>query len=189
MRKLLLIRHSQPQITPDLPARQWRLSDAGRLRCQPLAARLSAYDPVAFIASAEPKAQETAQIVAAALGRPCAVAEGLHEHDRSNVPWRANTAEWEAMVAAFFERPGELVLGRETAAQARERFDRAIDGVLARHPAGNLAVVAHGTVISLFVAHHVGVAPLPLWRRLGMPAYLVLSLPDLSLIETVESVV
>jgi hypothetical protein len=48
--------------------------------------------------------------------------------------------------------------------------------------------VAHGTLISLYVARAAGVEPVPLWQRLGLPAFVVLALPARSLVAVVESV-
>jgi broad specificity phosphatase PhoE len=188
MRQLILVKHSLPEIVPEVSAAQWRLSEAGRRRCAPLAERLAHYCPAVIVASAEPKAHETAQIVAECLGLPCATAEGLHEHDRSNVAWSI-ADEFEASIEQFFARPAALVLGRETADQARKRFTRAVNGVLETYPAGNLAIVAHGTVIALFVATYTGLDPYLFWRRLGLPSFVVLALPDLEIVETVEQVI
>jgi broad specificity phosphatase PhoE len=69
--------------------------------------------------------------------------------------------------SALFSRPDEACFGPETAHQARRRFDVAVAEVLRDAPPGNVIVVAHGTVISLLVAHHTGCAAFPLWRRLG----------------------
>ena len=35
--KLILVRHSSPEIDPDVPANRWRLSNEGRLLCASLA--------------------------------------------------------------------------------------------------------------------------------------------------------
>ena len=42
--------------------------------------------------------------------------------------------------------------------------------------------------MSLYIASRTGTDCYGYWKRLGMPAFAVLSLPDLRLIETVESV-
>ena len=188
MRQLILVKHSQPEIVTALPAAQWRLSDAGRRRCAALADRLAAYQPAAIVASREPKAEETAQIAAERLRLHHTTAAGLHEHDRSNVGW-SSAEDFEAAVARFFAHPSELVFGRETADQARARFAAAVDAAVAAHPHGNLVVVAHGTVIALLVAVRAGIEPLSLWRRLGLPSFVVLSLPDMALLEVVEDIV
>lgn len=177
MPKLVLVKHSLPHIVPDVPAREWRLAEEGRRRCRPLAERLAHYRPTIITSSSEPKALETAQLVAAHLGVPYRVAEGLHEHDRENVGF-LDRQEFDAAVAHFFAHPDELVLGRETAAQAQRRFATAVGSVLAQNGDGDSVVVAHGTVIALFVASRAGIAPFPVWRRLDLPSFVELSLPD-----------
>ena len=188
MRHLILVKHSHPEIVTTVAAAQWRLSDAGRRRCVALAERLAAYRPTTMIASREPKAEETARIAAERLGLRHTTAEGLHEHDRSNVGW-SSFEDFEAAVARFFAQPSELVFGRETADESRSRFAAAVDTAAAAHPHGNLVVVAHGTVIALLVAARTGTEPLPLWRRLGLPSFVVLSLPDMAIVEIAEHIV
>lgn len=187
MPKLILVRHSCPEIVSDVPANQWRLSNEGQHRCKPLADRLVAYQPDVLVASSEPKALETAQIVADLLGRSVSTAEGLHEHVRTNVGF-LDLEQFEASVADFFENPKRLVLGRETADQAHDRFAGAIAGVVEKYPDENVAVFTHGTVMTLFVSRAAGLEPFPFWKRLGLPSFVVLSVPDLELLETVEHV-
>ena len=186
-RKLILVKHSLPVIDPSQPANRWPLSDEGRLRCLPLSDRLAQYQPAHLATSSEPKAIATAEIVSERLGTPFEVTEGLHEHDRSNEPF-VEAVEFQAAVASFFDRPDELVMGRETASQAEMRFGEAVQRLLIGHTTGNVVIVAHGTVITLYVAQHAGVEPMPLWRRLGLPSFVVLSLPDLDMLDVVERV-
>jgi broad specificity phosphatase PhoE len=188
IRHLILVKHSQPQIVTAVPAAQWHLSNEGRRRNAALAERLAAYQPAAIVASREPKAMETGYTVASILDTLFATAEVLHEHDRSDVGW-LGPDDFEAAVARFFEHPTELVFGRETAEQAHERFAAAVDAAVAAHPSGNLVIVAHGTVIALLVAARANLEPLPLWRRLGLPSFVVLSLPDMALVEIVDQIV
>ena len=188
MRKLILIKHAAPQVVPGTPSEQWTLSDAGRAACGPLAERVRPHQPVAIVASTEPKARETAELVAAALSVAVTTGDDLHEHDRSNVP-HLPSREFISMVELLFRRPGELVLGKETAHGASARFRSAVDEVVLGHPDGNVAIVSHGTVIALLVAHHnPQLKPFELWRRLGLPSLVVLSLPELKLLEMVERV-
>ena len=188
MRKLILVRHSLPEMVPDLPANQWRLSDTGRLRCKRLAERLAAYDPDVIVASLEPKATETGRIVANILGKPFKTAVNLHEHDRSNVTPFDTKQQFKAKVARFFENPQRLIFGRETADDAHRRFAKAVTDVIEKYPNGNLAVVTHGTVMTLFVARAAGLEPFSFWKRLGLPSFVVLSLPEFSLLTVVENV-
>jgi broad specificity phosphatase PhoE len=92
-------------------------------------------------------------------------------------------------VAHFFKRPSELVFGSETAEQALRRFATAIEQVLNTYTQGNVVVVAHGTVISLFVGAQTDIDPYRLWQRLGLPSFVVLSLPTFELVEVVERIV
>jgi broad specificity phosphatase PhoE len=188
MRKLILIKHSRPEIVPALPASQWRLSQDGRLRCRRLAQKLAVHDPAVIVASLEPKAIETGRIVADHLGRPLETSPDLHEHDRREVKFVQDRNEFQRLVARLFQDPDKLVFGSETADQAHERFARAVASVIERFPGGNLALVSHGTVITLFVSRAVGAEPIRLWKRLDLPAFVVLSLPDLSLLKVVGSV-
>lgn len=175
--QVLLIKHSLPTLDPLVPARLWRLSAEGQRRCALLADRLVPHYPDVMISSAEPKALETAQLVADRLCLPVEVVAGLHEHNRSNVGW-LETEAFEQAVAAYFEQPDTLVFGSETANQSHHRFAAAVDGAIARHPDHTLAFVAHGAVIALYVSRVVGVMPFPLWKQLGLPSFVVLSQPN-----------
>jgi broad specificity phosphatase PhoE len=186
-RRLLLVKHAAPAIEPEVPAARWRLSDAGRATCIPLADRLAAYAPAAIVASVEPKAAETGQILADRLGLPFETGPDLHEHDRAGVPFLGADA-WREAVGRFFANPKALVLGRETARAAEDRFARAVANVLDRHPIGNPAIVAHGTVIGLFVARHNAIDPFSLWKQLGLPSFAVVRLPGFGLAEVVSEI-
>ncbi|OGG46764.1 MAG: hypothetical protein A3F84_18260 [Candidatus Handelsmanbacteria bacterium RIFCSPLOWO2_12_FULL_64_10] len=188
MTNLILIKHSLPEVVPDVAASWWRLSEEGRRRCRVLAEKLSDHRPEIIVGSIEPKAVETAQVIAEILDRPFEVVEGLHEHDRSNVGF-LEKERFEGAVAGFFERPGEPVLGKETADQAHERFAKAIAGVMERYPNNRVAVVTHGTVMALFVARANELAPFPLWKRLGLPSFVVLAGPEMRLMSVVDEVV
>jgi broad specificity phosphatase PhoE len=187
VRRLVLIRHSMPEIDPAVPAREWRLSEDGRRRCVRLVREVSAFDPAVVVTSQEPKAIETGQLLAEGLGVGCETAGGLHEHRRPRAPWEGREA-FEAKVARFFERPETLVFGEETADQAEGRFRAALDKVLERHRQGNLAVVSHGTVMTLLVAGSNQVDAFGFWRRLGLPAVVVLEVPGYYLVDVIREV-
>src|SRR3954447_3995876 len=179
MRKVILVKHAAPQVVPGVPPEKWTLSEQGKQRCGPLAEALRAYQPGLVVSSREPKAVETGELVAGQLALPFEAVEGLHEHDRSNVP-HLPSREFISLMELFFRRPDERVLGRETAAECLRRFEAAIERVLADHAGQNVAVVSHGTVIALFVAKHAGGKAFDLWRQMGLPSFRVLGLPDYS---------
>jgi broad specificity phosphatase PhoE len=188
MKHLLLVKHSLPEIIPTVPARQWKLSKVGQDRCRSLAEKIDLYLPDIVISSVEPKAVETGQILAGHLDKPFRTFEGLHEHDRAGVEF-LDRERFESQVHDFFEHPDELVMGQETANQARERFAHALASVEMEYPQKNIVVVAHGTVITLFVEKMTGTDPFPFWSKLDVPSFVVFSLPEYKLLTTVESVV
>lgn len=182
---LILVKHAMPHREPGVPSRAWRLGEPGRAGAAHLADRLAAYAPGVIAASAEPKATETARIVADRLGMETAVVPGLHENDRTGLGW-LDAAAWEARIIRFFAEPGALVMGTETADTAHARFTAAVDGVCDAHPDETVVIVAHGTVITLYVSRETGIAPYPFWRRLGLPSFVVLSRPEKRVVAVVE---
>jgi broad specificity phosphatase PhoE len=190
MAKLILVRHASPATDPCVAPAQWPLSEAGRARCAPLAEALRPYLPAALYASREAKAAETASLVARALGTRFAPWPGLHEQARSNVDWLSD-AEFQAKFEGLFARPAEVVFGDESADAAHARFAGAVTALRAEAPPPprNLIVFTHGTVLTLLVARaNPEIAPLEFWRRLGLPAVVVLDRDTLALETVVEKV-
>jgi broad specificity phosphatase PhoE len=188
MRKLILVKHCPPEVVPDVPSERWHLSEKGRALAAPLADSLRAHAPAVIVSSEEPKAAETAQLIAAQLNVPWHTAPNLHEHDRSNVP-HMRSGEFISMMELFFRRPGELVLGRETADQARSRLESGVQRVLAEHPNDNVAIVSHGTVIALILEDKGKRSAFEVWRAMGLPSMAVLSVPNLSLESTIDRII
>ena len=168
-----------------VPSR-WRLSERGRSGSVLLGGRLARYGPRVVVSSEEPKAVETAEIAAQRLGVGCSSYPGLHEHNRTGVPFLGEK-EFNQAVRGFFENPGRLVWGNETAEEARGRFEGAVRGVLDERDEEVIVIVAHGTVISLLVARHNDLDAQALWRSLGLPSFCVLSAEDLQLREAVTT--
>lgn len=185
MKPLILVKHSLSLLKPGTPPHQWQLSAEGRDRCQPLAERLLQYAPEALVSSTEAKARETAQLVSTPLSLPVEVMADLHEHDRKNEAFY-DLDLFNNKVKAFFQQPNQLVFGEETANEARERFSSAVDAVQQRFPNQTTVVVAHGTVISLYVSQLEPVDPFAFWEKLDLPAIVVIN--DGELVEVVESV-
>jgi broad specificity phosphatase PhoE len=174
-RHLILVKHSVPEIEQDRPANTWKLSEQGQLRAHRLAEELADFAPEVILASQEPKAKETAEIVARHLRLDAQIIPDLHEHDRSNVPYLAHDA-FQTSIYEFFQRPDQLVFGRETADQAYTRFYQAVHSILVEHRNKTIVIVTHGTVISLFIARLTGSSALELWNKLGLPSFVAMDL-------------
>ena len=179
--RLILVKHSLPEIVDGVRASEWRLGKEGRRRCEALADALAVYAPSGVITSSdEPKAIETAERIAAPYGLTTAIDADLGEHKRG-ARKLLDEAAWQDAIARLFARPDRLEYGEETGDQARARFETAIRRVLASRAGaatGACVCVAHGTVISLFTAALAGVDGHALWRRLELPSFVVLSLAE-----------
>ena len=186
MPKLILIKHARPEVDPRLPSEQWRLGPEGLQGAKRLVGRLDSYRIARLYSSAEPKASETAQVLARSMDLSVVQSPNLHEHERRNVPHMASR-EFISMVALFFKEPDRLVLGEETADQAYERFAVAVDEIIDTD-AGDVAIVTHGTVISLLAQRRAGEEPFGLWRRMGLPSFLVLDREGWGVVEVCEKV-
>ena len=191
MPKLILVRHAAPATDACVAANQWPLSDAGRQSVRGLAQALAPFWPAVLVSSREAKAAETAALLARELGGRYTTAPGLQEQARTSLGW-VSDQEFEAGMAALFARPAEAVFGDESADQAYERCRAAVNGVLDQHPDETVALVTHGTVMTLLITRaHAAQAeqnPLAFWRRLGLPAVAVLSRPDWALEQLIEKV-
>ena len=172
---LMLVKHSLPEIVESIPACEWRLSDEGRVRAQRLAERLSPFHPEKIVSSIEPKAKETAEILADRYNLEYHTADGLHEHDRRTTPF-LSPHQFQQAVREFFEKPDTLVFGSETAEAAYARFSSAVNAVLSESANQTILIVSHGTVISLFVSRMAGISDMRLWSELGLPSYVVLDM-------------
>jgi broad specificity phosphatase PhoE len=180
---LILVKHSLPEIQESSPAREWELSEEGRLRAGRLAERLIQYQPQVIISSKESKAVQTAGILSGKFNVKPQSVDGLHEHDRSSTPYLSRD-DFENSVREFFANPDQLVFGNETANEAYQRFAQAVYSILESFPHKTIVVVAHGTVISLFVSRLTGMSDLSLWQELGLPSFLVMDMQSNTLLET-----
>jgi probable phosphoglycerate mutase len=162
--RLILVKHGQPLIEPARPRSQWELSDAGREAAMRLAGVLARFEPCALFASPERKAADTAAAIGAVLGLPVEVDAGFGEHRADEKPFGTEAA-FLAEVAALFAQPEALVMGEETGAAARARFDTALRRTEGE---GTRIVVAHGRVIALWLSGKLGIDPWPFWRALGV---------------------
>lgn len=181
MRRLHLVRHARTRVTPGSSAHTWPLTEEGRAQAAELARHLQGSSlPLArVVSSAEPKARDTAQAIAAALGVPCETRSGLQEQSRAAAPFYDRPEDFHAALRAFFARPAERAFGEESADEAHARFYAALADVMGEETGDGL-VVTHGTVLSLLVARANKRDPFEFWRReLAMPMLVTLSWPDL----------
>jgi broad specificity phosphatase PhoE len=173
MARLVLIKHAPPQIDDGVASHRWVLSEAGRERCDSLASRLADQGVTQLYASLEPKALETAALVAVRLGLDVRPRRDLHENDRTGLGFLPMD-ELRARIRRFFDEPSVLVIGTETAEAAGRRFEAAVRALLAEAGDQTAAVVAHGTVLTTLVARYNPVEAFAFWDLLTVPSLVVL---------------
>jgi broad specificity phosphatase PhoE len=179
-RRLVLVKHAQPVLDSAVPARFWRLGPEGEEQSHRLAETLEQFLPLALVCSSEPKASRTAEIVAAHLGVRMRTIDGLEELDRPSLPLMS-AEEHERFNASIFLERSRAVLGTESADQALARFSAAMATAIDETPHDhNLVVIAHGTVISLFVSKYKVVDSFELWKTLRCASFVELALPSFS---------
>jgi broad specificity phosphatase PhoE len=154
---LLLVRHSVPTPDPSVPSEEWRLSGEGRSLCGPLAIQVGAHEPRRLLTSPEPKALETAELIAPVLGLDVEIEDGLRETAREQNVLHER-------IRQLFAKPDEVVFGEESARAALARFSWVVEGVEEQ-----AAFVTHGTVMSLYVAGSDPDGGFEYWKTLGMP--------------------
>jgi 2,3-bisphosphoglycerate-dependent phosphoglycerate mutase len=151
--ELLLIRHALPvridEGTVDGPADP-HLAPLGIAQAEALAAWLSAEQIDAIWCSPMRRALETAAPVAARLGRPVTVDDGLAEYDRD----AASYIPIEELKAANDPRWSELP---EQPEEFKAVVVAAMERIVTAHPGQRVAVVCHGGVVNAYAGHVLGV--------------------------------
>jgi broad specificity phosphatase PhoE len=180
---LYLIKHARPEVNPSQLPELWKLSQEGIDASNRAASVLQHAGIGNVYSSEEVKAIETAKILADEWKLAYHTRPDLHEHDRSNVP-HMRSGEFISHVELFFRRPDELVLGKETATEALERFGTAVRAIVKESSNGSIAVVAHGTVIALLLAK-LQEKPngFDIWRAMQLPSYARIELPSWKVLE------
>lgn len=155
-RSLFFITHPDVVIDPAVPVAEWPLSARGleRMRCmakQPWLPRLSA-----LYCSTERKARDGAAVLSDLMGLTPIERADLGENDRTATGYLVE-AEFQAVVERFFAEPDSQILGWASAVTEQKRIVAALDAVIQDAPAdGDIAVVAHGAVGALSLAHYLG---------------------------------
>ena len=138
------------------------LSNLGREQVGKLRDRLAATgelsDATALYTSLMPRAIETAELLAPALGglevrRECDFCEGH--------PGEADGLTWEELDERFPVEPGwngstKRAPGWETWFEMGERISRALESLVDRHPGQTVVVACHGGVVAHSMFHYLG---------------------------------
>lgn len=168
MNSLIFVRHSIPEIDPEIPSDMWPLSRDGEYAAHELARRLGKYAPRHIISSPELKALGTANILSAHLDCMVGIEADLREHERRQVGFMPS-AVFAAQIARFLQSSSEVTFGDECADEVYTRFSQTIKRVLSQYHDENIVVVTHGTALSLYLGRLCQIDALELWQSLQLP--------------------
>lgn len=153
MKTVFFITHPDVVIDPRVPVPRWPLSPRGRRRMKALLAQAWVANVGSVYCSTEQKAIDAAQILAGHLGLDYTTVEALGENDRSSTGYLPHE-EFVATAALFFAHPEQSIRGWETARDAQQRIVNTVEGIVERDAnAGDIAIVAHGGVATLYLCH------------------------------------
>lgn len=151
------ITHPEVSIDAAMPVPDWPLSPIGSRHMRAAMERSWFAGVCSVFCSAERKAMDAAGIVANHLGLCPIIVEALGENDRSATGYLPKS-EFEAVADEFFARPGDSIRGWERAKDAQRRIVNAVELVISMSVAdGDVAIVSHGGVGTLFLCHLKGV--------------------------------
>ena len=144
------------------------LSRDGRRQAADLAERMKALPLDALYSSPLDRCMETARAISEATGVAVEQVEGVLEIDYGEWTGRPftslrKTKLWRDFHGATPSAP--RFPGGETLAEAQRRAVTAIDSLIQQHPKETIAVVTHGDVVALVLAHYAGIH-IDLFQRL-----------------------
>ncbi|NQW17962.1 MAG: histidine phosphatase family protein [Chloroflexi bacterium] len=165
MRELILIRHAESQLDPSTPAEAWGLTSTGVKQARAVGAELKDAGIVAIFCSLEPKARQTADLIADMVGLRSRNLKDLAEHRRDSWGFLGDE-EFNQAIHEVFDVPDTSVIGAETGKRALSRFTNAIAAADEKSSPGPIALVSHGTVMSLFLSKTTGEPAGPIWEAM-----------------------
>lgn len=162
---LRYVTHPEVQVDPATPVPRWGLSPAGTRRAEALRRQPWLAATRRIVSSDEVKAVQTAEILATSLGVAVEVRDGIGEHDRSSTGF-VPPDRFEALADRFFAEPERSVEGWERAVDAQDRILRNLADLLGGDGGGDVVVVGHGGVGTLWCC---ALAGRPIDRRHDQP--------------------
>ncbi|MDF1791316.1 MAG: phosphoglycerate mutase family protein [Thalassobaculaceae bacterium] len=161
---LYFITHADVVIDPTVAIIDWPLSSRGRTRMAALASAPWIWRLSGLYCSPERKARDGAAVLAGITGRAPVVRDDLGENDRSATGYLPPEA-FQATADAFFAAPEQSARGWARAVDEQARIVSALEAVMGQVE-GDVAVVSHGAVGALALAHYLGQ---PISRSLDQP--------------------
>lgn len=154
MTKVILVRHGQTTWNLELKYQghtDIALTDLGLAQAEQAAERLTQEKVAAIYASDLTRAYRTAEIIATRHNLPVVAMSELREikfGEWEGLTYDAISEHWPNRMKKLFTHPDEVEIpGGETFRELKERAEKAIAALVARHPDETIIVVSHGGTI------------------------------------------
>jgi broad specificity phosphatase PhoE len=181
---LYLVRHPRTHVDPMQQPHEWELSTQGRAQAQMLGAAPFWKKVNTLYASNQQKAIEAAEIVAAANGIPVVPLAGLAEVGRGH-EFYSSATDYNNILERFFTQPDSSVSGWESSGVALQRFKAAVDSILSQPITGSVALLSHGTILTLYTALLDGEAPtLARWQNIHFASVATVTIETMRIVES-----
>lgn len=163
---LYLIRHPRTHVDPSRQPHEWALSDQGRAQVNTLIEAPFWKNVVAVYSSNQPKAMEPARAIGQRYDIPVTSMPGLAEVRRGAEIYHS-TGDYNSILGKFFSSPDFSIQGWERAGEALARIQQAMQEIIGQHPGKSVAVLSHGTILTLYTAMLEKQSPtLQRWREI-----------------------
>lgn len=172
MGKLYVVRHSQVDLDPQIPAEEWPLSEAGRMAVAKLIEREEWPGVRTIYHSPERKAVQTAEVIAGRFGWEMKSHPGLRELKAETGFLPAE--QFQARVAAYLE--GDADPAFEEYSEAASRIWECVQEIVREAHGDSVAMVTHGRLLTVLYSRILG-------RMLSREEWQSIKLPDLSVID------
>ncbi|HTE21750.1 MAG TPA: histidine phosphatase family protein [Candidatus Limnocylindria bacterium] len=174
--KIVLVRHAQTNVQPEINSTLWTLSEDGRRAAAKLAGNAIFDGSECIYSSLQPKAIETAGILGAALHTPVLQEAGLTELSSVTSGF---IDDYAGTVHRLYAGEIQNINGGETLEQATNRFNHTVGAIATKHAgADKIVIVSHANVLSLFTAQYCDKEAIDLHNAIAMPDVAVLDWND-----------
>ncbi len=146
---LRYITHPDVEVDPRVDVPRWNLSARGRSRVERMLEQPWVADIERIVTSQENKAIETALILARHVGLDIEIRSGIGENDRSATGF-VPAERYQELAEQFFDHPYTSVDGWERGIDAQERITAGLADLLESDTPGDIVVVGHGSVGTLW---------------------------------------
>ncbi len=169
---------------PTRPPNEWELSDQGRTQVKTLTTAPFWENVAALYSSGQPKAMGAAGAISAYHHIPMNTLSGLSEVARGTEVYHS-AGDYDTILGKFFAYPDHVVAGWERGTDALARFSRAVEYIISQHPDESVALLSHGTILTLFTAMLDQEPPtLDRWRAIGFASVATMQVKNYRLITT-----